>query len=199
MSLPLKPIITHGPFQQWGSDFIGEINPSSLGKHIRTLTATDYFTKWIQEILTRNAIDKVIMDFLEGYIFSRFGCPKKLVTDNAQDFKSNSMIEFHNKYSIKLVHSTPYYPQGNGLAESFNKILIRIIKKLLAENKKSWDSKLKFSLWVDRISNKKSIGTSPFQMVYGTKSILPNQLGLPVLKFLQEESEEPKDLQRIIF
>jgi transposase InsO family protein len=155
--------------------------------------------KWIEAIPTWNATDKVIMDFLEGYIFSRFGYPKKLVTDNTQAFKSNSMIEFCNKYSIKLVHSTPHYPQGNGLAESSNKTPIRINKKLLAENKKSWDSKLKFSLWVDRISNKKSIGTSPFQMVYGTEVILPTQLGLPFLKFLQEELEEPNDLQRIFF
>ena len=127
------------------------------------------------------------MEFLEGYIISRFGYPKKLVTDNAQAFKLDSMLEFYNKYNIKLIHSTPYYPQGNGLAESSNKTLIRIIKKLLVENKKSWDSKLKFAIWADRISNKKSIGTSPFQMVYGTESILPTQLGLLVLKFLQEE------------
>jgi hypothetical protein len=33
----------------------------------------------------------------------------------------------------------------------------------------------------------------------GQKSILPTQLGLPVLKFLQEELEEPNDLQRRIF
>jgi len=26
-SLPLKPIHAKGPFQQWGLDFIGEINP----------------------------------------------------------------------------------------------------------------------------------------------------------------------------
>jgi hypothetical protein len=36
-------------------------------------------------------------------------------------------------------------------------------------------------------------------MVYGTEVILPTQLGLPVLKFLQEELEEPNDLQRRIF
>jgi hypothetical protein len=86
-----------------------------------------------------------------------------------------------------LVHSTPYYPQGNELAESSNKTLVRIIKKLLATNKKAWDSKLKFSLWADHISNKKAIRKSPFQMVYGTEAILPTQLGLPVLNFLQEE------------
>jgi transposase InsO family protein len=117
------------------------------------------------------------MDFLEGHIFSRFGCPNKLVTDNPQDFKSNSMVDVCNKYNIKLVHSTPYYPQGNGLGESSNKSLIRIIKKLLTENKRSWDSKLKFSLWADRINNKKSIGNSPFQMVYRTEGYLSKSIG----------------------
>jgi flagellar hook assembly protein FlgD len=36
-------------------------------------------------------------------------------------------------------------------------------------------------------------------MVYDTEAILPTQLGLPVLKFLQEEEEEPNDVQRRIF
>jgi hypothetical protein len=197
--MPLKPIIAHGPFQQWGLDFIGEISPTSSGKHRWILTATDYFTKWIEAIPTRNTIDKVIMEFLEGYIFSRFGCPKKLVTDNAKAFKSNFMLELCNIYNIKLVHSTPYYPHGNRLAESSNKTLVRIIKKLLVENKNAWDSKLKISLWADRINNKKSIGTYPFQKVYGIEAILPTQLGLAVLKFLQEEQEEPNDVQKRIF
>jgi transposase InsO family protein len=199
LSLPLKHIIANGPFQQWGLDFIGEIHPPSSGKHKWILTATDYFTKWIEAIPTRNATDKVIMRFLEGNIFSRFGCPRKLITDNAQAFKSASMVAFCKKYNIKLAHSTPYYPHGNGLVESSNKSLVRIIKKLLEENKRSWDSMLKFSLWADRINTKKSIGTSPFQLVYGTYAIFPTQLGLPILKFLQEELEEPNDIQRRIF
>jgi hypothetical protein len=73
------------------------------------------------------------------------------------------------------------------------------MKKLLEENKRSWDYKLKFVLWDDRIHTKKSIGTSPFQLVYGIDEILPTQLGLPVLKFLQEELEEPNDIQRKCF
>jgi hypothetical protein len=78
----------------------------------------------------------------------------------------------------------PYYPQGNGLAKSSNKTLIRIIKKLLTGNNKSWDSKLKYALWDDRINIKRSLGTSPFQLVYGIDDIFPTQLGLPVQKFL---------------
>jgi hypothetical protein len=70
---------------------------------------------------------------------------------------------------------------------------------LLTENKKSWDSKLKYALWDDIISTKKSLGTSPFHLVYGIDIVFPTHLGIPVLKFLQEEIEEPNDIQRRIF
>ena len=53
--LPLKLVSVDGPFQQWGLDFIGEINPPSSGKNKSILTSIDYFTKWIETIPTRNA------------------------------------------------------------------------------------------------------------------------------------------------
>jgi hypothetical protein len=108
------------------------------------------------------------------------------------------LVKLCEELGVQLVHSTAYYPQGNGLVESSNKSLVRIIKKLLEQNTRGWDSKLKFSLWADRVTNKKSIGTSPFKLVYGTEAIFPVQLALPVAKFLQETDSEPSDLtQRI--
>ena len=91
-------------------EFIGEINTSSLGKHKWILTATDFFTKWVEAISTRNATDKVIIEFIQENILSRFGCPRKLLTDNAQAFKSKAMVVFCEKNGIMLKHSTPYYP-----------------------------------------------------------------------------------------
>jgi len=89
-----------------------------------------------------------------------------IITENAAAFKSKKMTEFCEKYNIKLGHSTAYYPQGNSLAESSNKSLINIIKKMLEANKKNWHKKLIKALWADRVSIKKSIGLSPFQIVY---------------------------------
>jgi hypothetical protein len=63
--LPLRPISVETPFQQWGLDFIGEIHPASSAQHKWILTATDYFTKWIEAIPTRQASDAVIIKFLE--------------------------------------------------------------------------------------------------------------------------------------
>ena len=94
MSLPLKPIAVNASFQQSGLDFIGEINPSSSGQHKWILTATDFFTKRVEAIPTRNAIDKVIIYFIEENILSRFGCPQKILTDNAKAFKSKAMGAF---------------------------------------------------------------------------------------------------------
>jgi len=73
-------------FQQWGLDFIGEIHPTSSGQHRWILTATDYFTKWIEATPTKQAIDVVIISFLENNILSHFGCPNKLITENATTF-----------------------------------------------------------------------------------------------------------------
>ena len=82
-------------------------------------------------------------------IIAIFGCPSKIVTDNVASFKFEPLVKFCEQFEISLIHSTPYYPQENGLAESSNKSLIKLIKRLLEDNTKAWDSKLKFALWVD--------------------------------------------------
>ena len=92
MPLPLNPISAEEPFQQWGLDFIGEINLNSFGRHRWILNATDYFTKWIKSIPTRRDTDAMIMYFWENNMFSRFGCLRILVTNNAKYFKSKKMI-----------------------------------------------------------------------------------------------------------
>lgn len=79
---------------------------------------------------------------------------------------------------------------------SSNKSLVRIIKKLLADNQRGWDFKLIFSLWADRTSSKKSISTSPFQLVYGVDVVIPVNLALPIMKYAQEELDEPNPVQR---
>ena len=158
--------------------------------------ATDYFTKWIKAIPTRNSTHQVIMRFLYEDIFIGFGYPERLVTDNAPSFKAGALVNMCESMGIQLVHSTSYYPQGNVLAKSTDKILVRIIKKLLETKKKSWDSKIKFSLWDDRVTHKRSIGTSPFKLVYGTEAIFPIQLILPVTKFFREKQDEPNRMVR---
>eukprot|EP00253_Pinus_taeda_P019801 PITA_19801 len=196
--LPLKPVEVSAPFQKWGIYFIGEIHPTSSDQHKWILTTTDYFTKWIEAIPTRQATDSVIIQFLETNILSRFGYPNKLITNNVATFKSKKMIEFCSKYKIILGHSTAYYLQGNGLAESSNKSLVNIIKKLLETNKKSWQKKLVNALWADRVSQKKSLGMSPFEIVYSIDIVFSTSLVVLVVKLLQEAGSTEDHFQQRI-
>ena len=106
--MPLKPISVDASFQQWGLEFIGEINPTSSNQHRWILTTTDYFTKWVEVVPTRQAIDEVIIEFLLNNIMSRFGCRRKIVTNNPKAFTSSKMVKFRSDYNIILSHSSTY-------------------------------------------------------------------------------------------
>ena len=66
---------------------------------------------------------------------------------------------------------------------------------MLLESKRNWDTQLVHALWADRVSGKKSIGMSPFQLVYGTNVVMPLQLALPVMKFMQYEVDDENPIQ----
>ena len=71
------------------------------------------------------------------------------------------------------------------MEKSSNKILVRIIKKLLEDNKRAWHTNMKYALWADRVSIKRAIGMLPFQLVYGAEVVFLASLGVPVTKLLQ--------------
>jgi hypothetical protein len=100
------------------------------------------------------------------------------------------MSEFALEKVIKLKYSTSYYPQGNGLAESTNKNLIKIIKRTVAENHKNWHNALLNALWDDRVTPKTVVGNSPFFLVYGREAILPPHILLRSLQLSQKIQEE---------
>eukprot|EP00253_Pinus_taeda_P007727 PITA_07727 len=190
-AFPLQPVNIDHTFEQWGLDIIGEITPQSSKQHKYILTATHYFTKWVEAIPLKTINSEGIIEFIDQFIITRFGVPNALVFDNASYFSGNAMFEFAIKRGFKLKYSANYYSQGNGLAESTNKNLFKFIKRTIEQNHKNWHKSLIFALWADRIMQKASIGTSPFNLVYGKEAMLPTNLVLPSLALVQLIEESP--------
>jgi hypothetical protein len=110
-SMPLQPVLLYFPFSKWGLDFIEPIVPSSSTCHIFILTATDYFTKWTEAIPLKHAQDEQIISFLEFQnIFSRFGLPIEIISNNGHAFISRKLTQFLNKFEVKHFTSSTYYP-----------------------------------------------------------------------------------------
>ena len=80
----LKPVTIMEPFEQWELDIIGEIKPNSSLLHKYILTATDYFTRWVEAILLRKINEDTVISFLQDHIMTRFRVPISLVFDNAK-------------------------------------------------------------------------------------------------------------------
>jgi len=106
------------------------------------------------------------------------------------------MIMFCKKYNILLGHSIAYYLGENGLDESPNKILMRVINKMLAKNQKYWHFHFKFALYSNRISTKRSTCMSHFQLIYGIDVVFLINLTFPVMKLMQDFEEEPNEFTR---
>jgi hypothetical protein len=70
-------------------DIIGEIIPNSLKLHKYILTATDYFTKWVEAIPLTHVNEKIVIQFIEQQLITRFCIPSILVFDNAAYLSSN--------------------------------------------------------------------------------------------------------------
>jgi len=87
-----------------------------------------------------------VISFIEKFIINRYGILDTLVFDNDSYFSSLKLIEFSIDKSIHIRYATNYYPQRNGVAESSNKNLIRIIRKSVTENQRNWHNTLTNSL-----------------------------------------------------
>uniref|UniRef100_A0A2N9I6H1 RNA-directed DNA polymerase n=1 Tax=Fagus sylvatica TaxID=28930 RepID=A0A2N9I6H1_FAGSY len=179
----LQNMATPWPFHTWGLDLIGPINPSS-GGYIWILVATEYFSKWVEAIPLRKATGAAVANFIREHIITRFGIPHKIISDNGTPFVNKNIREVLEHYRIKHRRSTPYYPQGNGQAEATNRMLLRILSKMVFDYGKGWSSHLADTLWAYRGSTKIATGFTPFSLVYGTDAISPTELLVPSPRIL---------------
>jgi hypothetical protein len=70
-----------------------------------------------------------------------------------------------------------------------------IVKKIVGENKKSWDSKMKHALWADRITKKATTRKSLFDLVYGLEARLLVHLRLATYGSIEDTSAEQDAVQ----
>ncbi|KAK3748859.1 hypothetical protein QZH41_012061, partial [Actinostola sp. cb2023] len=76
------------------------------------------------------------MDFAElptDKIFSEYGIPEKLRSDNGPPFNGNEFREFANYLGFLHRTITPYWPRANGEAERFMRTIKKAVKAALIE------------------------------------------------------------------
>nr|GFA36194.1 reverse transcriptase domain-containing protein [Tanacetum cinerariifolium] len=118
---------------------------------------------------------RVVVRFLKS-LFSRFGTPKAIISDQGTQFYNDQLSRVMAKYGVTHRLSTTYHPQTSGQVEVTNRGLKRILKRTVGENRASWSDKLEDALWAFRTPFKTSIGCTPYRLVYGKACHLPLEL-----------------------
>ena len=144
---------------------MGPFPPSFNNLYI--LLTVDYVSKWVEAISTRTNDARVVAQFLRSHIFSRFGTPRALITDNGTHFYNKMIDKVLHKYGVRHRTSLAYHPQLNGQAEVSNREIKSILEKTVNNSRNDWSKKIEDALWAYRTTFKTPLCMSPFRIVYG--------------------------------
>ena len=156
--------------------------PKAVGNKKYLLVCTDYFTKWVKSEPLTNIRDVDVKRFIWKNIVTRFEIPYALISDNGLQFDSKVFRKYCSNLDIKNRYSTPSYLQGNGQAETVNKVIVNGIKKRLDDAKGKWIEELPYVLWTYRTMPRWSTGETHFSMMYGAEAVIPLETGFPTLR-----------------
>jgi len=109
-SMPL----VNEPFAQIAIDIIGPLPICNESGNKYILTVLDLCTHYPEAVPLKQHTAADVAQAL-GTVFSRFGFPQEILSDQGSDFMSELMQIFLNDFSIHHVRSSPYHPQTNGL------------------------------------------------------------------------------------
>jgi len=102
----------------------------ALSKEKRILIIVDAHSKWVEAIPTAGSTSKVVIEELRS-LFSQFGLPESIVSDNGTYFTSSEFENFLKLNGVIHLKSAPYHPSTNGLAERAVQIVKRGLRKIV--------------------------------------------------------------------
>ena len=103
------------PFELLHMDFL-KLDPCKGGIE-NVLVVVDHFTRFAWAIPTRNQTAAVTAEALWRNVFSLFGWPERILSDQGANFLSQLMTEFCQLAGTKKLRTSIYHPQCNGAAE----------------------------------------------------------------------------------
>ncbi|MCO5563594.1 hypothetical protein L7F22_017241 [Adiantum nelumboides] len=149
--------------------------------------------------LPRTANGKLYILVAIDYM-TRFGTPLEIVSDNGPGFRRGLLTEVCEELKISHRHSTPYYPQSNGLVEKANGLIAGIIRKMVESKPKRRDNFLYGAIWAYITTYRDAIQFTPFHLVYGQEALQPIELNIPTIKLTgrQEQNNDEAWIDRLL-
>ena len=173
---------TDTPWTRLHIDYAGPLNGHFF------LLVVDSFTKWPEVFKCKHPTSTSTIDALR-LLFSRFGVPKTIVSNNGTQFTSKEFEEFCKALSIEHLTTAIYHPRSNGLAERFVDTFKRALKKNqgMGTDEKSLENFL--SVYRITPNPNTNAGLSPAELMFARKSD-PYLTGFYQIQTRQQQQEK---------
>lgn len=136
------------------------------------LIIVDAGSGWIEAFPLKNRQTSSVISCLRS-VFSRFGIPEVVVTDNAPEFVSSELLNWLEVIGCRKLESPIYHPRANGAAERSVQTIKRALNGWVSANAHvPFGEFLKKVLFHHRISSH-SRGISPAEIVFGRQIRCP--------------------------
>ena len=132
-------------------------------------------------------------------MFSVYNVPKLIMSDNAKEFCSEAMSQMAKHYGIQLKTSTPYHPQGNGIAERSVRKVIQALR-IYCERKAIWDMVLPEIVAMINATYNSTVGDSPHYAVFGfdRRNALSSNTHVTMNELSKQTNELVMDCKQVI-
>jgi len=176
----LQPCLVGEPWERVAIDLTGP-HPTSKSGHVYILTVIDLFTKWAEAIPLRNKEAVTVARALLDVVFSRFGIPLQLLSDNGKEFDNIVLKEICRLLEIDKIRTTTYQARTNGGVERLHRTMNAMLAKVVSTSQKDWDQYLPSVMGAYRASRHEATGYSPNFMMFGRENLAPLDvvLGVP--------------------
>ena len=175
----LNPFPAGDVFETLSMDITGP-HPRSRDGNEYILTVMDSFSKFAEAIPIRSHTAQVVARRLVDNVFSRYGVPIRLLSDQGPEFESALMTELCRSYGIEKLRTTSYKPSTNGAIERFHRTLNSMLAKVVTESQRDWDRHVAPVMAAYRSTIHQSTGYTPNFLVYGRENRAPIDLILAV-------------------
>ncbi|KAF7650711.1 hypothetical protein LDENG_00121840 [Lucifuga dentata] len=135
----LQQFLVGCPMERVGIDVLG-LFPCMERGYRYVLTAMDYFTKWPEAYSLLNQEAETIVDAMVVRMFSRYGTPEVIHTNQGRNFESHVFTAMCEILGSCKTHTTPLHPQSNVLVKKFNRTLAEQLAMITAKHQQDLDA-----------------------------------------------------------
>ncbi len=178
-------------FEKLAVDVVGPLVKSKSGfRYILTAMdlATSFPFAYPMKSCTANETAHKLLS-----IFSMFGPPVAILSDQGTNFMSKVLQSFYEKLAIQRISTSPYHPESNGKLERFHSTLKAVLRKSIVQ-RIDWPNVLELALFFLRNLPHSRSGFTPYELTF----LKPTPHVLATLKSNWLSTEDSTDLPRFL-